>query len=118
EVKTHRAFGVVQCAILPDDADPRDVHWPRSATVAQLLATSVNLSGELPEPMNFFAAMELLNKQDRFEATEVDQQIAALHGTQFNSQFLIDADCVIRWSYIEGQHSVNDLGNFPGEAEM
>ena len=42
----------------------------------------MNPTGELPAPQNPFAAMETLNKKDGFEATEVDQQIAAAHGTQ------------------------------------
>ena len=118
EVNTHRAFGVVQFAVLPDSTDPRELHWPQSVTFAQLLATSLNPTGELPEPMNLLAASELLNKQDGIEITQVDEQIAALHRTQFNSQFLIDADGVIRWSYVEAQGSANELGSFAGEDEM
>ena len=39
EVNTHRAFGVAKGAVLPDSTDPRELHWPRTCTVAQLLAT-------------------------------------------------------------------------------
>ena len=34
-----------------------------------------------PAPQNPFVAMETLNKRDGFELTEIDQQIAAAHGT-------------------------------------
>ena len=118
DVKTHRAFGIVPGILLPDSADPSELQWPRTATFAQLLATSMNPTGELPEPMNLIAGSELLNQQDGFAMTQVDQEIAALHGTQFDSQFLIDADGVIRWSYVEAQGSPNQLGSFVGEDEM
>lgn len=118
DVKTHRAFGVVAGTLLPDSTDPSELHWPRTATFAQLLATSMNPTGELPEPMNLIAASELLNRQDGFEMTDVDAQIQAAHPTQFDSQFLIDADGVIRWSYVEAQGSPNELGSFVGEDEM
>ena len=118
EVRTHRAYGVVKLAILPDDTDPRELRWPRTGTVAQLLASSINPTGELPERMNLLAAMETLNARDGFEDTEVDQQMQAEHGTQFNSHFLIDAGGVIRWSYVEAPDNADQLGGFPGEDEL
>ena len=118
DVNTHAAFGVAKCRLFPDSTDPRELHWPRTGTFAQLLATSLNPAGELPEPMNLVAAWDVLNKKDGFQATEVDQQIAAAHATQFNSQFLIDVEGVIRWSYIEAQRSPNELGSFVAEDEM
>jgi len=36
----------------------------------------IDPTGELPEPQNPFAAMEVLNKKDGFEMTEIDGQIA------------------------------------------
>jgi peroxiredoxin len=61
DVQTHRAFGLAQVVIVPDSTDPRELHWPQTSTMAQLLATSINPTGELPEPMNLPAAAELLN---------------------------------------------------------
>jgi peroxiredoxin len=118
EVQTHRAFGVAKVAILPDTADPRELQWPKTCTMAQLMTNSMNPTGELPEKMSLVAAMELLNKRDGFESTEVDMQMFAAHGTQFNSHFLIDADGVIRWSYVEARDNADQLGSFPGEDEM
>ena len=63
-------------------------------------------------------AFEFLNRQDGFEMTEVDQQMHAAHGTQFNSQFLIDTNGVIRWSYVEAQGGPDELCSMPGEEEM
>ena len=118
EVRTHRAFGVVQCAILPDDTDPREVQWPKSLTMAMLMKNSINPTGELPQKMSLVAGAEVLNKRDGFEPTEVDMQMFAAHGTQFTGQFLIDASGVIRWSFIEAQNSPDEMGGFPGEDEM
>ena len=118
EVQTHRAFGVSTVVILPDSADPQELQWPKTGTMAQLMSLSINPTGELPEKMSLFAATELLNKRDGFEPTEVDMQVFAAHGTQFNSHFLIDADGVIRWSYVEARDNADQLGSFPGEDEM
>jgi hypothetical protein len=94
------------------------LQWPRTCTVAQLLASSINPTKELPEPMNLLAAIETLNARDGFEDTEVDKQMYAEHGTQFNSHFLIDAGGVIRWSHVEAPDNADQLGSFPGEDEM
>jgi peroxiredoxin len=118
EVQTHRAFGVAKVAILPDTTDPRELKWPKTATMAQLRASSTNPTGELPEKMNIVAASELLNKQDGFEPTEVDMQMFAAHGSQLTGHFLIDAGGVIRWSFVEAQESPDQFGGFPGEDEM
>ncbi len=63
--------------------------------MGQLLAAEINPTGELPAPQNPFAAMETLNKQDGFEPTETDHQIAAAHGTQLAGHFLIDREGII-----------------------
>ena len=118
EVQTHRAFGVSKVVILPDSADPQELQWPKTGTMAQLMSLSVNPTGELPQKMGLMAASELLNKQDGFEMTAVDQQMFAAHGTQLNSQFLIDANGVIRWSFVEAQGGPDELCSMPAEDEM
>ena len=118
EVQTHRAFGVSKVVILPDSADPQELQWPKTGTMAQLMSLSINPDGELPQKMGLMAAFELLNQQDGFEMTDVDQQMFAAHGTQLNSQFLIDANGVIRWSFVEAQGGPDELCSMPGEDEM
>ena len=86
--------------------------------MGQLQAVRINPTGELPEPQNPFAAMETLNKKDGFEATEVDQQIAAAHGTQLGGHFLIDRDGIIRWGHVEAGERADDLGKFPSDEEI
>src|SRR5215510_11086899 len=67
DVQTHRAFGVAKLTILPDGTDPRELRWPKTGTLAQLMTNAMNPTGELPQKMSLLAAMELLNKQDGFE---------------------------------------------------
>ncbi len=62
--------------------------------------------------------METLNKQDGFEVTETDKQIAAAHGTQMTGHFLIDREGIIRWEHIEGAERIEDLSKFPSDDEI
>jgi hypothetical protein len=115
EAETHRAFGVPAGVIVEDESA---TSWPQSATMGQLLAVEINPTGELPAPQNPFAAMETLNKQDGFEPTETDHQIAAAHGTQMTGHFLIDREGIIRWGHIEAGERIEDLSQFPSDEEI
>jgi len=118
DVQTHRAYGITKVQIVADSTDPRELHWPHTGTIAQLAATAINPTGELPEPMSLFAASELLNAKDGFEETEADKRIMEAHATQRTGHFLIDAQGTIRWAHTEAPDSPNQLGSFPGEEEM
>jgi len=115
EAETHRAFGVPAGVIVEDESAAA---WPRSATMGQLQTVLINPTGELPAPQNPFAASETLNKQDGFEPTETDQQIAAAHGTQLAGHFLIDRDGTVRWLQIEAGERIGDLAKFPSDEEI
>jgi peroxiredoxin len=117
EVKTHRAFGLLETAMLPDDANASDVHWPQTVTMQQLMNSSVR-NDELPEPMNVMAASQILNTKDGYEMTEADQQSFASHGMQWAGQFLIDAGGTIRWTFIEAAESLNQFGCHPNDDEI
>jgi hypothetical protein len=96
-----------------------EASWAQGkVTMGQMLGARINPTGELPEPQNPFAAMETLNKQDGFEVTEVDKQIAATHGMQLGGHFLIDRDGVVRWGQIEGLERIEDLSKFPSDEEI
>jgi peroxiredoxin len=118
DVQTHRAFGLAQVVVVPDSTDARELRWPQTATMAQLLATSVNPTGELPEPMNLSAAAELLNTRDGYELTEVDKQAHAAHGMQIDGHFLIDPAGIIRWAHVEAPEDPNQFGRIPAENEI
>jgi hypothetical protein len=115
DAETHRAFGVPAGVIVEDESA---TSWPQSATMGQLLAAQINPTGELPAPQNPFAAMESMNKQEGFEMTEADQQIAAAHGTQLAGHFLIDREGIIRWLQIEAAERIGDLSKFPSDEEI
>ena len=117
DVKTHRAFGLLETAMLPDDANPSDVRWPQTVTLQQMMNTSMQ-SDELPAPANIMAAAQALNARDGYEMTELDQQTYASHGMQWAGQFLIDAGGTIRWSYIEAPDSPNQYGCHPNDDEI
>ena len=116
EAETHRSFRVPAGTIVENESD---ASWSKgTVTMDQLHALKVNPTGELPEPMNPFAAMETLNKKDGFELNEVDLQILAAHATQMTGHFLIDQQGIIRWSHVEAIERMEDLSRFPSEDEI
>ena len=104
--------------LVPDSSDPGEVHWPQTATMAQLLATSFNPDGELAKPMNLFEAGEALNARDGFQPTQVDDEMHAAYGSQREGHFLIDAVGTIRWAHVEAPDNPNQLGSFPSDDEI
>jgi len=118
DVRTHHAFGLFEAKVLPDDTDPKNVRWPETTTIAHFAEATAVPRPELQGAMNIFAAMETLNKQDAFAATEADQRIAEAHGFQGTGHFLIDADGIIRWAFIEAPEREADVCRFPGDDEM
>jgi len=118
DVRTHHAFGLFETKVLPDDADPDEVHWPQTTTIARFTELTTVPRPEVPEAVNAFVAMDTLNKQDAFVATEVDQRIAQLHGFQGSGHFLVDAEGIIRWSFIEAADGAADVCRFPGDDEL
>ena len=115
EAATHLAFGMPAGVFVEDESA---ASWPLSVTMGQLQAVGINPTGELPAPQNPFAAMETLNKQDGFEPTETDHQIAATHGTQLAGHFLLDREGIIRWTHVEAWERIADLTTFPTEDEI
>ena len=116
EAATHRAFGVPEGVPVEDESK---ASWAQGTfTMGQLQANLVNPTGELPGPQNIFVAMETLNTRDRFEMTEIDQQIAATHGFQLGGHFLIDREGIIRWLQIEGLEGMSELSKFPSDEEI
>jgi len=96
ERASHRAFGLPNMQFTENDSA-----WPHKVTMDEAMSMRVDIPGELPEPMNPFAAFELLNKQDNYEVTDVDQQMMATGIAQLIGQFLLDRDGVVRWTFTE-----------------
>jgi peroxiredoxin len=118
DVQTHLAFGLGETEVLPDDTDPHLLHWPQSATMAQFLNTAVTADGELPQPMNVFAASQALNEKDHFEMTEGDQFSASAHPTIAIGQFLVDSGGTIRWTFVEMPDGPHQVGRLPNVDEI
>jgi len=116
EAETHRSFRVPAGTFVENESE---ASWSKgTVTMGQFQALRVNPTGELPEPMNPFAAMDTLNKKDGFEPNETDRQIAAAHGTQMTGHFLIDQQGIIRWSHVEASERLEDLSQLPSEEEI
>jgi peroxiredoxin len=118
DVRTHHAFGLWEVSVLPDDTDPLQLKWPHTTSIAHFAQLTTRPRPEVPEAVNIFAAMDTMNKQDAFEPTEVDQQIVQVHGFQGTGHFLIGADGVIRWTFIEARESGADVCQFPSDGEI
>ena len=116
EAATHRAFGVPAGVLVEDESK---ASWPQgTVTMGQLQGALINPTGELPAPENPFVAMDILNKREGFEPTEVDQQIVAAHGLQLTGHFLIDRRGIVRWRQIEAAARIEDLSKFPSDEEI
>jgi len=118
DVRTHRAFGLPEIGIVPDDTSPSELQWPQRITMAKFFTTQVDLKSLLPEPMELLAAATFLDKQEGFQPTEADQQIMAAHGMQLTGFFLIDRDGTIRWSFIEAPNRPGEFASSPSTDEI
>jgi peroxiredoxin len=116
EAATHRSFGVPAGTLVENESE---ASWAQGkVTMGQLQALMINPNGELPEPQNVFAVSETMNKQDGFEMTEADQQMAAAHGLQLTGHFLLDRSGIVRWRYIEASERMEDFSKFPSDEEI
>ncbi|TIS07966.1 MAG: redoxin domain-containing protein [Mesorhizobium sp.] len=96
ERASHRAFGLPNLEFTQDDTN-----WPYKVSMAAAKDMRVDIPGELPAPMDPFAASEFLDKKDHYEVTEADQQMMATGHGQLIGQFLLDRQGVVRWSFTE-----------------
>jgi len=114
EAATHRAFGLPAGEIVDDESNSL---WPLRVTLNQLQSARLD-HPELPAATDPFGANDVLNRRDGFEPNEIDQQIAAAHGTQLAGYFLLDRDGLIRWLFVEAAERMSDLTKFPSEDEI
>ena len=96
ERASHRAFGLPNLEFTQNESD-----WPRKVAMSQLMSMKVNVTGELPEPLDPISAMEALNKADGYEITDADKQMQTTGMGQLIGEFLLDREGVIRWSFTE-----------------
>jgi peroxiredoxin len=96
ERASHRAFGLPNMQLTEGESE-----LPHKVSMRDVKSMRVDLPGEMPEPMDPFAALEYLNKKDNYEINEGDQQMIATGVGQLVGQFLLDRDGVVRWTFSE-----------------
>ncbi|MDW6025113.1 peroxiredoxin-like family protein [Mesorhizobium sp. BAC0120] len=93
---SHQAFG------LPNlEFTESETAWPYKVSMADAAAFRVDLPGELPGPMGSFEAGEFLDKKDKYEFTEADQQMETTGKGQLVGHFLLDREGIVRWTFTE-----------------
>jgi len=93
---SHRAFGLPMLEFTQEESD-----WPRKVAMSQMMSMKINVTGELPEPLDPMAAADALNKMDGYEITDADKQMKATGMGQLVREFLLDHEGIIRWSFTE-----------------
>ena len=113
ERASHRAFGLPNLEFTQDESD-----WPRKVAMSQMMSTKINVTGELPEPLDPIAAMDALNKMDGYEITDADKQMKATGMGQLVGEFLLDREGIIRWSFTEVPDGGKNLFGAPTPQDL
>jgi hypothetical protein len=113
ERESHRAFGLPNLEFTQDESD-----WPRKVAMSQMMSTKINVTGELPQPLDPFAAMAALNKMDGYEITDADQHMQATGMGQLVGEFLLDREGIIRWSFTEVADGGKNLFGAPTPQDL
>ncbi|MFB9980411.1 redoxin domain-containing protein [Mesorhizobium kowhaii] len=113
ERASHRAFG------LPNlEFTQNETNWPYKVSMAAAKDMRVDMPGELPSPMDPFAASEFLDKKDHYELTEADEQMMATGHGQLIGQFLLDRQGIVRWSFTEVPEGGRYMFGAPNPQEL
>lgn len=113
ERRSHRAFGLPNMQITENETE-----WPYKISMDAAMSLRLELPGELPEPMDPFAASELLDRKDGYVLTEADQEMIATGRSQLVGQFLLDRDGVVRWCFTEEAEGGRRMFQAPGPQEL
>ena len=113
ERASHRAFGLPNLEFTQDQTD-----WPRKVSIGQMMSMKINVTGELPEPLDPLAAMTALNKMDGYEVTDADEQMKATGLGQLVGEFLLDREGIIRWSFTEVPEGGKNLFGAPAPQDL
>jgi peroxiredoxin len=105
---SHRAFGLPNLEFTQGETE-----WPRKVAISQMMSMKINVTGELPEPLDPMAAVEALNKMDGYEITDADQQMDAAGKGQLVGEFLLDREGIIRWSFTEAADGGKNMFGAP-----
>ena len=100
---SHRAFGLPNLLFTENETD-----WPHKVGMNAAAAMRIDMPGEMPGPMDPFAAFQFLNEKDGYTMTEADQRAAAT-GAQLIGEFLVDRDGIVRWSFTEADEGGRNM---------
>lgn len=112
---SHRAFGLPNLQFTEgEDGDD----WPNRMTIKSVQQMRIDVPGELPEPMDPWAAATYLDKADGYDFTEEDKAMVATGEGQLVGEFLLDRDGVIRWSFTEVEEGGRNMFGIPAPKEV
>jgi len=111
--ESHRAFGLPNLEFTETENE-----WPRKVAMNQMMSMRVNLTGELPEPLDPIAAMAALNSMDSYELTDADRQMQATGMGQLIGEFLLDREGIIRWSFTEVADGGKNMFGAPSQQDL
>ena len=83
-----------------------------------MMSMKINVTGELPEPLDPFAAAAALNKMDGYEITDADQKMQSTGMGQLIGEFLLDREGIIRWSFTEVADGGKNLFGAPTPQDL
>jgi len=110
---SHRAFGLPNLEFTENEDK-----WPYKVGMHTVMSMRVDLPGELPEPMDPFAASEFLDKLDGYEVMDADRQMMADGQGQLTGEFLLDRDGIIRWCFTEVPDDGRYMFGSPSRQEL
>ena len=110
---SHQAFGLPNLQFTENETA-----WPNKISMTDAKSMRVELPGDLPAPMDPFAALDYLNTKDEFEITQADQQMMATGVGQLVGHFLLDRDGIVRWTFTETAEGGRHMFGAPNAAEL
>jgi peroxiredoxin len=113
ERASHRAFGLPMLEFTENETV-----WPRKVGMDVVLATRVNVPGELDPPMNPIEAGTIMNQRDGYEISEAEQKMLPASNGQLVGEFLLDRDGIIRWSFTEVAEGGRNMFGAPTPEEL
>ncbi|HLJ70619.1 MAG TPA: peroxiredoxin-like family protein [Roseiarcus sp.] len=113
ERASHRAFGLPMLEFTENETV-----WPRKVGMDVVLATRVNVPGELDQPMNPIEAGTIMNQRDGYEISEAERKMLPASNGQLVGEFLLDREGIIRWSFTEVAEGGRNMFGAPTPDEL
>lgn len=103
---THRAYGL-----------PKPTPTPELLQAIE--QTQINPNGILPKPLPIPEAAAAVGRLDGYTENEIDMADMERQWPQLKGQFLIDRNCIVRWTHVEcAEEGLAGIGKFPTSEEI